>query len=299
MKPIIIFSGTSGLNTVDDPARLPKGDVAEMVNMRVDQSGRPSKRTGLTLVESGAFHSLYSDGGDCFVAKDRTTDTAIYQVAADGTITGIRSDLTLGARISFKQAGVKTYYTNGVQTGIIDGGNSGIWEVGTYHGVTTDRDFTIPVNMIHLETHAGRMYASSGPTLWWSELFRFDLFDQARSLVQFNSDIRMIKAVAGGLYVSTEKNTYFLSGSKPAEFGMIKVASFPAAEWSGSIEYVDGGDLGFDPGLCALWASTEGAILGTPGGQIINLTKPKIIYPEGVNTGFGCLMGYNFIHGVF
>ena len=304
MNPITIFRGTSGLNTVDDPARIPMAknaisDVAELVNMRVESSGRPSKRVGQTLIESGSFHSMYCDGGDCFVAKDRDADTAIYQVGNDGTLAGIRSGLTIGQRIAFKQYGAKTYYANGMQYGIIEGGVSKTWEPGEYHGPATDRSFSIPSGITHLEAHSGRMFVSIGNVLWWSELFRFDIFDQARSLIQFHTDIRMVKSVASGLYVSTEHNTYFLTGNKPSEFTMVKVASFPAVEWSESIESVDGGDIGFDPGLCALWVSPEGAILGLPSGQILNLTKTKIIYPESVRTGFGCLMGYNFIHGSF
>ena len=302
MNPITIFRGTSGLNTVDDPARIPMAknaisDVAELVNMRVDSSWRPSKRVGQTLIESGVFHSLYCDGGDCLVAKDRDADTAIYQVGNDGTLAGIRSGLDLGRRIAFKQYGEKTYYANGMQTGIVEDGVSNAWETGEYHGPATDRSFSIPTGITHLEIHSGRMFASTGNVLWWSELFRFDLFDQARSLIQFHTDIRIVKSVAGGMYVSTEHNTYFLTGNKPSEFTMVKVASFPAVEWSDAIEYVDGGDIGFDPGRCALWVSIEGAILGLPSGQILNLTKHKIIYPENVRTGFGCLMGYNFIHG--
>lgn len=303
MNPITIFRGTTGLNTVDDPARIPMtkdaiSDVAKLVNMRVDRSGRPSKRVGQTPMQSGVFHSLYCDGGDCFVAKDRDDDTAIYRVAGDGTLNGIRFGLMKGARVAFKQAGPKTYYANGRQSGIIEDGVSSAWEVGEYHGPATDRSFSIPESIKHLEIHSGRMFASVGPVLWWSKPFRFDLFDQARSFIMYGSKIRMVKQVAGGIYVSTERNTYFIFGGKPNEFQQRKVASFPAIEWSDAIEYVDGGDLGFDPGLCALWASTEGAILGTPGGQIINLTKAKIIYTEDVKTGFGCLMGYNFIHGM-
>jgi hypothetical protein len=302
LNPITIFRGTSGLNTVDDPARIPMAknaisDVAELVNMRVDSSGRPSKRVGQTLIEPGSFHSMYCDGWDCFVAKDRDADTAIYQVGNDGTLAGVMSGLTIGQRIAFKKYGAKTYYANGMQYGIIEDGVSKTWEPGEYHGPATDRSFSIPSGITHLEVHSGRVFASAGNVLWWSELFRFDLFDQARSLIQFHTDIRMIKSVPGGLYVSTAHNTYFLTGNKPSDFTMVKAASFPALEWSDAIEYVEGGDIGFDPGLCALWVSPEGAILGFPSGQILNLTKNKIIYPENFRTGFGGLMGYNFIHG--
>ena len=303
--PIVIFRGTSGLNTVADPARIPMAndaisDVAELVNMRIDQYNRPSKRVGQTVKSAGKFHSLYCDNGDCFVAKDNATSTSIYKVNNDGSLLEIVSNLALNNHVAFKQFGnTKTYYTNKIQNGIIIDGVSNSWVVGDYYGPTTDRSFSIPTGMNHLEIHSGRMFVSVGNVLWWSELFRFDLFDISRSLIQFHTNITMIKSVSGGLYISTEQNTYFLTGNNPIEFTLVNVANFPAIEWSESIEYVEGGDIGFNPGLCALWVSPEGAILGLPSGQVVNLTKEKIIYPEDVYTGFSCLMGYNFIHGSF
>jgi hypothetical protein len=115
---------------------------------------------------------------------------------------------------------------------------------------------------------------------------------------QFDSDIRMVRSVGSGLFVSSMTKTYFLTGLLPSEFSMKEVASFPAVEWSDARDSVDGGDIGFNPGLCLLWASPEGAILGTPDGMVINLTKKNIIYPENVNSGFGALVGYEFIHGM-
>ena len=143
----------------------------------------------------------------------------------------------------------------------------------------------------------------SGPVLYWSEQHRFDLFDLGGSeyhgsYVQFHTDIRMIKSVATGLFVSTSKNVYFLNGNNPATFNSVKVTNFPAIEYSDSLEYIDGGEIGFDPGLCVLWASPVGAILGLPAGLIVNLTKEKIIYPKNVTQGFGCLVGYEFLHGM-
>jgi hypothetical protein len=142
------------------------------------------------------------------------------------------------------------------------------------------------------------MFASSGPVLWWSEPFRFDLFNLAEGFAQFDSDIRMVRSVDGGLFVSSTTKTYFLTGLLPSEFAMKEVANFPAVEWSDANERVDGGDIGFNPGLCIVWASREGAMIGTPDGMVINMTKEKIIYPEDVNKGFGALVGYEFIHGM-
>jgi hypothetical protein len=297
MKPSTIFSAATGLNTVVDPVRLPfsKGvtDLGVAVNIEIDQSGRVTRRKGQTLLQSGAYHSLFCDSGDCFVVKD----TALYQVAADGSLTGIRSGLTPD-KMSFAQSGDRTYYTNGYEKGWIEGGVSNAWQIGTFTGPDTNRIFSAPITGNHLSIFSGRMFISEDNVLWWSEPYDFGLFNKAESFIQFHTKILMIKSVAGGMFLSTEENTYFLEGVNPRAWNARKVCPFPAVEWSEAIEYRDGGDIGFDPGLCALWASPEGAILGTPGGQIINITKEKIIYPETAKTGFGCLIGYQFLHGL-
>jgi hypothetical protein len=229
---------------------------------------------------------------------DNGTD-AIFQLGTNYAVTGLRSGMRQGARVCFKTVGEKTYYANGFEYGVISGGVSRVWIVGDYHGVDTNRRFEIPENMLHIEHHAGRLFVSSNNVLWWSEPFRYDLFDLAENFVQFNTKIRLIKSVAGWLYVGTEKSIYFLTGNVPAEFNLSKVANFAPVEWTDSYEYIDGSGLGMQiNGLCALWASTEGAIIGTPSGQTVNLNKEKIIYPENVANCFGGLIGYHFIHGM-
>ena len=72
-SPVTIFSGTTGLNTVVDPVRLPYdsnagvSDLGVAVNIKIDDSGRPGRVDGFVSLESGGFHSLFCDGGDCFV----------------------------------------------------------------------------------------------------------------------------------------------------------------------------------------------------------------------------------------
>lgn len=302
MDTIAVFRGTSGLNTVADPARIPMtksgvNDVAEIVNMTVDQYGRPSRRKGFKLLLSGDFHSLFCDRGDCFVAKNIGSDGAIYRVSKTSTdvyaLQGIRSGMTMGAKISWLQVGNKTYYANGFERGYIVDGISYAWNVGEYHGIDADKRFSIPENILHLAEHSGCLFASSGNILWWSEPFRYDLFNMTEGFVQFGEAIRMVRPVDGGVYIGTEKNTFFLTGNRPSEFTAHKIAQFGVIEWSDATEYSPQ-----ESGLCAVWVSPEGAMLGTPSGQIVNLNKSKVIYPEQVNKGFGCMVGYHFIHGM-
>jgi len=141
------------------------------------------------------------------------------------------------------------------------------------------------------------MLVSKENVLWWSEPYNFGLFDMAVSFVQFYTKIVMLAKVNGGLFLSTEKNTYFLAGRDPGQWQAQKVAGYPAIEWTNTI--AEASDIGAElPGQYAVWVSREGVILGAPDGNIVNLNKRKIIYPETVKSGFGGLIGTNFIHGV-
>ncbi|MEA1926907.1 MAG: hypothetical protein U9N73_01780, partial [Candidatus Auribacterota bacterium] len=212
MKPITIFTGATGLNIVEDPVRIPtqrdgKSDLQVAVNVSIDQSYRVSSRKGTNKVQNGDFHSLFCDGGDCFVVKD----DALYQVAGDMSLTGIRSGLTINARMSFCQVGDRTYYSNGYELGWIKDGISKVWQIGTYSGPETNKIFSGPMVGHHLTEFAGRIFISQENVLWWSELFDFGLFEQAASFVQFHTKIILLEPVTSGMFVSTQKNTYFLT----------------------------------------------------------------------------------------
>lgn len=298
-KPITIFSGGTGLNTVEDPVRIPAqknglSDLQVAVNVSIDQSYRMNSRRGVSQLQSGSYHSLFCDGGDCFVMKG----DSLYQIAEDGSLKGIRSGLT-DAKMDYTQTGDRTYYTNGYEFGYVQGGTSYVWKKGTYQGPDTNRVFSGPMPGNHITDFAGRIFISQENVIWYSEPFDFGLFNKAESFVQFYTKILMMKPVASGMFVSTERGTYFLEGVNPKGWKVRQVFGYPAIEWSDAVDYVNSVDLGFEiPGLCPIWASSEGAIMGFPTGDVINLNKEKIIYPEGAKTGFGCLIGLNFIHGV-
>ena len=300
MNPITIFRGTTGLNTVDDPARIPiqengMADVAEIVNMIIDRSGRPMTRPGLSSLQAGSFHSLFCDGGDCFVIKD----DSLYRVAVDGALQGIRSGLTAGRRTTYAQHGEHTYYSNGIERGRIKGGISYAWNKGTYRGVDTARAFSGPISGDHMDIFSGRMFVSTGDTLYWSNLFDFDLYCKDRDYVRFHTDILFVRAVNAGLYVSTKNKVYFLTPNEIGSFSPMVVTPYPGVEWSDTLSDISPSELGFDgAGQVAAWASREGVVLGLSTGLAININKNKIIYPENATSGLGAFMGYHFIHGV-
>lgn len=296
--PIVIFRGTSGLNTVADPLRIFNkdgiSDLQVAINIDIDQSLRPSRRSGVTKIQSGSYHSLFCDEKNCFVIKE----DSLYKVSADNSLLGIRSDLTLNAQMDFAQFGEYTYYTNSYEIGYIFNDVSYPWVKGNYIGPTTTKIFSGPVIGNHLSVFNGRMLIAYENALYWSELYNFGLYNLSESFVQFDTKIIMIKSVDSGCFISTEKEVYFLKGKNPAFWEPKKVTNFPALEWSVATSYVDGYDIGLQPGLCCVWASPEGVIIGISDGTVLNLNKDKVIYPESAKSGFSCLMGYSFIHGM-
>ncbi len=299
MKPLLFCSGTSGLNTVADPVRVRYdreagvSDLAVAVNIDIDQSGRPSRRQGFSKAQSGNFHSLFCDGGDCYVGRDGD----LFRVGSDLSLTGVRSGLA-GGRIHYCQVLNEVYYSNGKENGILQGSLSRPWPTGSYHGPDTNRHFSGPPVGIHLALYRARIFIAEGNVLWWSEPHQYGLFDQAKGFARFGTDIIMVAPVANGLFVSDRTKTVFLRGV-PGEFVQEQVCTYPAIEHTLAIDKVEGLEIGLQsPGLCRLWASPEGAMLGTAEGQLINLNKEKVIYDENVSQGAGLLRGYQFIHNM-
>ena len=300
-KQIPYMSGSTGLNTVDDPTRISYSsksgvsDLAVAVNVTLSPSGRINRRTGKTLKVLLDSHSLFCDGGECvFVCSSK-----LYLFETDFSHREL-CILTSDDFMAYTQVGDRIYFTNNKDKGYVENGISCVWEKAhDYVGPTTQKIFTGPFAGNHLAYHGGRIYISTDNVLWYSQYAALDWYDMARNFVPFNTHIRMIKPVPGGLYVSTSKAIYFLEGLVPGDFIQKKLTSYPALEWSDAIDYLDGADI---PdleisGLCALWTTREGVMLGTQEGQVINLNKKKVVYPEGTK-GRSLLRGLNFIHTI-
>jgi len=298
-KPIKIFSGSNGLNIVDPPTRLGYDDsgfvdLQVAVNVTIDQSRSVKSRKRFSLLQSGNFHSLFSIGSVGYAVKD----TSLYEIQSDGSLKLIRSGLT-DSLMAYAKIGERIYYTNSFELGIIYQGAHVDWIKETYYGPETHRHFDGPIPGNYLAEFFGRMIITVDNVLYYSEPYNFGLYNFAENFIQFHSKIIMIKPNETGLFLSTKNNTYFISGRNPKEWQAKKVSYYPAIERTVADEMISGSDIGLEvPGLYCLWTSQEGVILGTPNGEVVNLNKRKIIYPENAKSGFGCLIGTNYIHGV-
>lgn len=296
----VLFAKISGLNSVDDPVDIaydPASGVSDAqvaVNCILSDRGRVSRAPGYSEVASGSFHSLFCDGGPCYVGKS----TAIYEVGPDLSLTGVRSGLT-GDRISWCQVGSRIYYTNGTEKGYIEDGQSYPWVAGTYNGADTKSLITGPPAGSHLAHNHGRIFVAHGNYVFWNKVpGEYDNFSLDTDHWAFPSRVIMLAAVDGGVFVSDEQKTYFRAGRVPSEAPSYTRANFPAYEWGLALDSIEGSDIGKPPGLYRVWVSREGLITGAPDGTIINETKPKIIYPETGQIGAAGVVGYHVYHSI-
>ena len=127
-KPTTLYTSSRGLNTRLDPQRLMHGtkddpgavEFAQAVNVDIDDRGLVTIRKGSSLLQAGAFHSLFrARGGDCFVVQDRTSDAAIFKVdPSTYTLTGIRSGLAKGSRVCLPRPTTAPFMPTAHRTGL-------------------------------------------------------------------------------------------------------------------------------------------------------------------------------------
>lgn len=281
-KKVPIFTGTSGLNNLVDPARVeydPRtgvGDLVRAVNVKIGPSGDIRLREGFVLRLSQTLsHSLWSDGVNCFFVSG----DSLYRLNRDYSKTGIRSGLTVGKRMSFVSVAGVIYYTNGMECGFIVENTSYPWVAGTYTGYANIHKFSNPPVGSLLEVFSSRMYIADGSTLWFSEPFAYSWFDMSKNFIMFPDNIRFIKGVEDALYVGSDSGVDILFGMSPKQF-MFKKVSFEAP--------VEGTDYKFDgsqlakgvPGTCVSWVGKDGVWVGMSGGNAANLTTKKLVLPE-------------------
>lgn len=295
MSEVTLFSGTRGLNTKDNPVRITDGiksnpaglvDLAEAVNVYVDDAGMPWRRKGYSKVSNGKFHSLFSGevGGECFVVQDRTTDAAILKVSpVSGTevsLSGVRSGLSLGRRVDWIMVNDEIYYTNGYENGFLKAGASFDWPVGSYIGPETDTQFYPAPIGDHLGyQQGGLLFISKGTSLFVNHKpFEFGLYALGKGVVNFSSKILMVCPVKSGVFVSDSEAIWFLRGTSWFDFTQEKVAEYPASEWSLSPIPIELSDMGLEgSGKARVWLSHKGFCVGLEDGTMINLTKDRVI----------------------
>lgn len=303
MPTIPLTAGSTGLNTVTPPHRINYNgetglsDIAIGVNVKIGPGYELSRANGHRKIHDlTEGHSLFCDGGDCLVRDGGS----LYQVSPDGeTLTLIKYGM-FGVRMDCEQSGDAIYLCDGRENGIFHEGMLYPWDVDEYNGpeLTGYLEETVPV-FDKICIHNGYMLGVIGNTIYPSLYGYYGLYDLSEG-IPFPSRIILIESVQDGVFVSDEKNHYFMRGVVPSDFIVGKpITNYPAYEWSAATEMVEAIDIGFDNlGQCRVWRSVQGIEIGTAQGQLLNATRSKIKFPCNGAAGASLVMGQYLISTV-
>lgn len=287
MKIFPLYHKATGVNTVADATRINYNTetgvlgLSEANNVDIDLSGAIRRRAGYTKLSDGLCHSLFSCGtyGYCVLNGNLCY---IDSTLAVSVIKNIGNFKTVYA-LNFDGTDERVFFTNGVVTGILYGLQVFPWVPSPYVGVnSTKAQITeympiVPPGQV-LRIYNGHMYIARNNILYASEPFAYSWFDEKAAFV-FEDRIVLVQGVVSGLYVATNKAVYFLAGSDPREFSLVKVYDYGAVE--GTDQVVTAASLNLEAqGDAILFASTQGLCVGLPTGLVLNFTKAFIAFPQ-------------------
>lgn len=130
-----------------------------------------------------------------------------------------------------------------------------------------NRFLTAPPAGDLLSYENGRIYIAKDNLVHYTEPLGFSLYDPARNFFAFDSALRVMRMVGGGMWAVTARATYFLSGANPNEAEMRKLADY-SAPLQMAIDIPESNDIA--------WLSHRGWVRGTSGGQLVNLAEQRV-----------------------
>lgn len=301
-KDSVTFDKFSGIKNTVTQERLSMGgsdssgrklgaELAEALNVDIDDAGQIRRRRGRTLVGSGNYHSLWQSDGHVYVVKDGNLCRLMPNYTTRPLRFGVGPD-----RISFVKVGDTVYYSSRTVSGKFDiatgnlsdwghpeDGGQGRWlspvvDPTDYVPAVRGKLLGAPPNADYLAYFNGRIYLASGKTLWATELYLYDYVDKTRTFISFEADITGVAVVTDGLYVGTTEAVYFLSGPfgqmariKLADVGMVagSMVEVPADIIRGSSNSKN----------AVIFMTRFGVFSGLDGGIATNMTQSRVEFP--------------------
>lgn len=122
MKPTVLKS-FSGVRNDIPLERFSPSDLVVAQNIDLDKTGRASRRAGTLRIASGSAHSLWEDGGDCFVVLDGT----LQRVLPDRSMMPITA--VSGTRVAYTKVGADVFWSDGIRSGAVTGSEPRQWGI--------------------------------------------------------------------------------------------------------------------------------------------------------------------------
>lgn len=292
MASVPVFRSARGLNNRVEPNRLKYAEdgsceLAEAVNVIIDDSGSVKRRYGITPVfVTGPCHSLWSWGPFCLFVSEGN----LYRRMSVGSNVLVYSGCG-DAPMHYAEFAGRVYCSNGSFRAKLYGMSIESWDAVVPAQYRSDtRTLGIPDSFTLLCAHAGRMYAADGQFLWESEPALPGCYDLGGGAMSFESEITALVSVRGGIYVSTAFQTYFLNGSSSKDF--VRVEAHPSPIVPGTAQIIAGDELGngdMAQGQAAIWVSRDGVCVGDASGNVTNVTSRRLVFDQ-ASSGAACVL---------
>jgi len=127
----------------------------------------------------------------------------------------------------------------------------------------------------------GRLWGSSGKTIYYSQPFKYSWFRMSSNRFEFESEVTLLAKVSTGLFIGMKDKTRFLEGTEPEKMQQIDAG---AGSVHGTLAYCNNVPYLADimgtqeKGYVdvPIWVTAEGIVVGNGNGRLFNLTKNRL-----------------------
>lgn len=289
-----------GIDNVNESQKVTPGTLKIATNVDINNDLSLSRRRGYLEVDTGDYHSLWSNDKVTLAVKDGVLVRIFpdYSTIPLGDFPNVDSGVVYvdgkdgyiycaGYSFMIRTDGVNVYTpeqldkTEKASYSLPNIENYEIIDSGIALGdMDIKRNKTIIEGATVLEVYRSRMYAAKDKVLWLSDAYDFmRILKLEKNYFYFPTDITAIKAVDNGVYVSEENKIWFLRGTSPKDFDFTVV--YDAGIVRGTDIRIDNVALGeqvISPAI--MWTTKKGICIGTGDGQVFNLTERKYNMPD-------------------
>jgi hypothetical protein len=274
-----------GINNKQDPIKLGQltdfrdpsvRKVTSAVNIDLDDNNVATRRAGRTerlAISNG--HSFWTTRNGKFAYF--VQGGVLRRFNSDYTATSL-AILSVSNPVHYEPVNDVVVYSNGVDIGILD--------TGAQYSFQAPETLEFKTAMSpgqYLGFYNGTLYAALGSTLFISDPYKMHQRDTRTSQIQFPGYIRMLAAVADGLYLATDKRVYFMQGGSSDDFRLLEISDSAPANGAFGYRWTDDSDSST---RLVYWVCPEGFCTGATGGRYANLSTNDVALPSG--TGGHC-----------
>ena len=273
-----------GLNTVNREQSLQLGELIIAKNVEITRLGKVVRRYGYESLDSGSWHSVFGSNGINLGVLNNDLVSVDSAWATTTIIQGIGS-----TNVSYVNLNNRVYLTNTKIIGWVED------DVFSSFGEPIGDLKIRPIPGQLIEYFAGRLFVAVGNAILYSDVGHFGDFDLKSNFKQLPSTIKMMRATAGGIYLSDENKTYFMKGESANKFKLVELFNFPVVPgtdvtFDASIIKNDNLLKGNNFGKAIVWTGYNGICVGTGDGDVVNKTERNYVIPDEITGGSAVLI---------